>query len=505
MKTFFTCFFIFPILSAGAQTVSLDNTFGNSGVVITPNTTEINVVTTASDGSVFSAGYTIQNGGIGIYHLTVSKHNSNGSIASGFGTNGVVTTAVNYSEMPYDIVLQPDGKILVGGSAYLGPTQSGPGDYRTFVVRYLPNGTLDSGFGTNGIFLFDHYDSHLNSILLQSNGSILLAGNAGYQCCITKLTSSGVLDTSYGSGTGVKYIGDANYQLICWGGIMLSDGNTLVYGYENSDWSNTKITCAKVNSQGNFVTAFGQGGKAIFDTFDSDTVIDPVVELVSKAVELPGGKIILNAQSLTGTILKLQANGTLDPAFATNGILTHTHRSQDMRIQPDGKILLGGSKLISDYNYGFVITRLNTDGTLDQNFNGNGIFTADISPYSEYFQSMTLATPTKLIVGGSSRFTGDDASFMLVGIDMSQTVGISEHTLETISVYPNPFNDQLTFSVPASELSGITLFDASGREVKRFEAVENNSLQLGDLANGMYHLVFYVKSGEQQRVAVVKH
>ncbi|WP_300666195.1 T9SS type A sorting domain-containing protein [Fluviicola sp.] len=504
MKTCFTFFSCFIFLNTFSQNVSLDNYFGNSGVVITNQSTEINSMAVAADGAVFSSGYHSLGNGSDVYRLTVSKHNSNGSIASNFGTNGLVYTEVEYSEFPLDITLQPDGKILTAGSAYMGPTQMGPGDHRSFIVRYLPNGTIDSSFATNGIFVSGYTDSHFNSILLQGNGSMLLVGNAGGQTCITKLTANGILDPAYGNG-GVKFLGDANYFLVNWGGISLNDGSVLLYGYEGSDYVNTKVSCAKVDLQGNLVTSFGQGGKVILDTYDSDTIIGSVTELISKAIELPDGKIILNGFSVTGLVIKLNADGSLNSAFGSNGIRTHNYKSKDMEIQQDGKILLGGSREVSEYNYGFTITRLLANGNLDPGFNGTGSFTVDFSPGNDYLQTMKLLdSGNKLLVGGSSRDANSIAHFMHAQIDLSQSLSLSENSTGDLSVYPNPFTHELTFSFDGNELSGIQLIDPSGRVVSTFEHIENNKLQLDHLSNGMYQLVLTKKSGETKTIKVAK-
>lgn len=499
--TFFSCLSFFYAFS---QNVIPDNAFGNSGVTITNNSTEVNTFTIASDGSIFSSGYHWLGGGSDVYRLAVSKHNSNGTIASNFGTNGLVYTEVEYSEFPLDIILQPDGKILTAGSTYMGHTPTGPGDHRSFIVRYLPNGTIDSSFATNGIFVFSHTDSHFNSILLLNTGSILLIGNAGYQTCIVKLNPDGTLNTNYGNG-GVKFIGDANYALVNWGGIPMSDGSILIYGYETGDFNNPKLSCAKVDLQGNFISSFGQGGKVVIDTYDNSQIVGITGEFLTEAKELLDGHILLNGYGISELILKIDASGTPDAGFGTNGVLTHNHPNKAMLVQPDGKILLGGNSVVSEYNYGFTITRLHPDGNLDSGFNGNETFTLDVSPDHDYLQTMELIqSGNKILVGGSSRYSNSVANFMHVQIDISQSLSLSENVTEVISAYPNPFTSELTLSTDGQELSDIKLIDASGRIVNTFQHIENNKLQLGHLSSGMYQLVLTKKSGETNTIKVAK-
>lgn len=504
MRISFTFFSCLSFLNVFSQNVTLDNTFGNSGITITANSTEVNKFTIASDGFIFSSGYHSLGGGSDVYRLAVSKHNPNGSIASNFGTNGLIYTEVEYSEFPLDIIIQPDGKILTAGSTYMGPTQVGPGDHRSFIVRYLPNGIIDSSFATNGKFVFNHTDSHFNSILLLNTGSLLLIGNAGYQTCIVKLNPNGTLNTSYGNG-GVKFISDPNYALVNWGGIPMSDGSILIYGYETSDFNNPKLSCAKVDLQGNFISSFGQGGKIVIDTYDNSQVVGITGEFLTEARELMDGKIILNGYGTSELILKIDASGTPDNAFGLNGVLTHDYPNKTMLIQPDGKILLGGVTEVSDYNSGIIITRLHTNGDLDSGFNGNGTFILDVSPDHDYLQTMELiSSGNKILVGGSSRYSNSVANFMHVQIDISQSLSLSENTSEAVSVYPNPFTNELTLSTDNQEFSEIKLIDASGRSVNTFQHIENNKLQLGHLSNGIYQLVLTKKSGETKTIKVAK-
>jgi len=63
-----------------------------------------------------------------------------------FGNSGIIVTAVSTSfDEGLAVTLQPDGKIVAGGYA----TGNGSSDFA--VIRYLPNGMLDAGFGQAAI------------------------------------------------------------------------------------------------------------------------------------------------------------------------------------------------------------------------------------------------------------------------------------------------------------------------------------------------------------------
>src|SRR4051812_43426309 len=80
-----------------------------------------------------------------------------GALDPTFGAGGVATTALSPGwDRAYAVAVQPDGKILVGGE-YNGNGSIGAGDFA--VARYLPDGTLDTTFGTGGRVTTDFFGS----------------------------------------------------------------------------------------------------------------------------------------------------------------------------------------------------------------------------------------------------------------------------------------------------------------------------------------------------------
>ncbi|WP_343632431.1 T9SS type A sorting domain-containing protein [Fluviicola sp.] len=498
MKLFSTLFISIAGVSAFAQPVHLNPIFGNNGIAITPNTTEINRIATDAGGTIFSAGYSMEPGSSGIYHLTVTKHSHNGILLSNFGTNGMVKTTIDYSEFPLDIRLQNDGKILVAGSSYLGPTPSGPGDYNSFVVRYTTTGSLDNTFGNNGIFKLSHPNSHIAKMIVPGNGSVLLAGNSYGTGVVSKINSSGVLDPNFGN-SGSKFLSDANFTFILWDAILLSDNTILCVGYDITDQNNMKVAYCKLDLNGNFVTSFGTNGKVIADLypFSGSPEVD---EFLQKAVELPNGQIVMGGQAMGAILAKINPDGTFDTGFGTNGVVTHSYPYVDFAVQPDGKFLIGGTQEVSLYNAGFSITRLNSNGSTDNSFNGTGTFTVDVSPDHDYLQTIELKTNGHIIVGGSSRYSNNEANFMLADIDISQSLGLSEENSSGIVLYPNPFSDKLTLSIENESVTSVRLVDAAGRFIEAYPVNKLTVLSLNSLASGAYQLIFTDNNGKEIHV-----
>ena len=101
------------------------------------------------------------------------RYNTDGSLDSAFGTNGIVTTEdVNASAWAMGI--QSDGKIVAAGRTYVS---SG---YDFALIRYNPNGSLDTTFGTGGIVItpIGSYTDYAMALSIQSDGKIVVAGTS---------------------------------------------------------------------------------------------------------------------------------------------------------------------------------------------------------------------------------------------------------------------------------------------------------------------------------------
>src|SRR5690606_38100956 len=230
MKNIITLLLLLASLFCFAQNAALDPNFGNSGISVHPHphTAEINCFAIDSNGKIISAGYSRQ-GGAGTYNyqLTLTKTDSNGILDTNFGTNGKVTTIIEYSESPLDIVVQPDDKIIVAGEDYMGPTPTGPGLRIAFVVRYNSDGSLDASFANNGIY--KHSSSRqFVSIMILPDDSIILGGNSYINSelfgILVKLNSNGIEDTQFGTN-GILSLYSNNFQFLMWSSFLLSDGN----------------------------------------------------------------------------------------------------------------------------------------------------------------------------------------------------------------------------------------------------------------------------------------
>jgi uncharacterized delta-60 repeat protein len=263
--------------TAGGQ---LDPSFGNDGLVLTPirplSTDIIHGVAVQPDGSVVAAGVT--------YDDTVSlrphgdfmlvRYTPRGELDPAFGVGGVVTTnfeGESYDE-PYAVALQPDGRIVLGGTS-----NTGGGFGRIFgadnlaLARYLPNGLLDPGFGQAGKVVVDagSMQESIRALALQHDGAIVAAGRTNGEkrgdVLLARFLTNGAEDPTFGGakkGLAIDDFGTAEEGLTA---VTLAPDGTIVAGGIAAPRPNGDLAVFRYDRQGHLDRSFGQGGYATAD------------------------------------------------------------------------------------------------------------------------------------------------------------------------------------------------------------------------------------------------
>jgi uncharacterized delta-60 repeat protein len=177
---------------------SLDSTFGVGGKVHLTQLASGYAVAVAvtSDEKVIVSGAK----GSGPYVLRL---NADGSVDTTFGINGLSNIAGVNASYAYvkQVLLQPDGKILVTGDTGDGPGNS---QYDWFVARFNTDGTQDSSFngGTARTIDIASNCEHAADLALDANGRIVIGGDTlcGSYYALARLNQNGSTDTSFGIG-----------------------------------------------------------------------------------------------------------------------------------------------------------------------------------------------------------------------------------------------------------------------------------------------------------------
>ncbi|MFF1630386.1 calcium-binding protein [Streptomyces sp. NPDC058272] len=204
---------------------TLDTGFGDGGWVRADfgdnGSSAGEAVAVQSDGKILAAG---QTGG----QFAVVRYLADGSPDPAFGTAGQVVTSFTEGALGYDMALQPDGRIVVAG--YTGSTR-----FDFALARYNANGSLDSGFGTGGRVTTDFggTNDRANDLALQPDGRIVTAGIRNTNFVVARYNTDGSLDTGFGtSGRTVTDFGAYDEASAV---AVQSDGKIVAFGTTGDD------------------------------------------------------------------------------------------------------------------------------------------------------------------------------------------------------------------------------------------------------------------------------
>jgi uncharacterized delta-60 repeat protein len=414
IKVFLSTFTVFVICTFNLQVPAwaadgdLDTSFGTGGKVTTAigsaDDTAYSVVL-QSDGKIIAVGQSTNGANT---DFAVVRYNADGSLDTSFDTDGKVTTAIGSSnDNARSVVLQSDGKIVVVGNSWSSV-------YDFAVVRYNADGSLDTSFSGDGIETTQVGGSLSDtaySVVLQSDGKIIVAGASDSDFAVVRYNADGSLDTSFdtdgkvttpiGSGT------DEAYSVV-----LQSDGKIILSGY--SVGANRDFAVVRYHADGSLDTSFGTGGKVT-------TPIGSGTDEAKSVVLQSDGKIIAAGYSHNGAnadlaVVRYNADGSLDTSFDTDGKVTtpigsSSDGANSVVLQSDGKIIVAGFS--NGATRDFAVVRYNADGSLDTSFDTDGIVTTPIGSGTDEANSVVLQSDGKIIAAGYSH-NGANTDFAVV-------------------------------------------------------------------------------------------
>jgi uncharacterized delta-60 repeat protein len=197
----------------------LDPTFGASGRVAVdfdPTSQDAGgPVKVAPDGKVLMAGYTAAAYPSVVTttssDLAVVRVTTTGVLDDTFGDGGITRIDISgTAEMPTNLAVQPDGKILVIGVTNHTTSYTTPAQW--LIARLTQDGALDATFGSGGIVILDPPFGGANDvndrpyhIVVRPDGTLWVAGQWGWnsaagRAVVARLTAAGALDTCFGTG-----------------------------------------------------------------------------------------------------------------------------------------------------------------------------------------------------------------------------------------------------------------------------------------------------------------
>ncbi len=314
---------------------SMDTSYGIGGwVIININgSSAANAIKLQPDGKIVLAG---TGNGDGKLDFAAVRLNPNGSLDPSFGNGGIATVPIGSAAIANALTIAPDGKLALGGTATLTHNEFA-------AARLNPNGSLDPTFGQNGTTTLPP-PAAAWGMVQQNDGKLILAGqtttpNNNQAYIAARLTTTGTLDTSYGS-SGIVTIPIGSWAQANAIALQPTDGKTIITGnaYTDADVAAT----VRLTSTGALDPTFGTGGISTFTYWNAVNAV---------AIQPGDGKIVIGGTGATAA--RLNPNGTLDQTFGSTGVTTirvgsSSDAANGVTVEPgDGKIVLVGTAVIA--------------------------------------------------------------------------------------------------------------------------------------------------------------
>ncbi|MEK8020044.1 MAG: PQQ-binding-like beta-propeller repeat protein, partial [Candidatus Parabeggiatoa sp.] len=377
-----------------------------------------------------------------------------------FNTDGTVDntfdpgTGPDFTSSIRAIALQTDGKILIGGGF-----TSFNGIQRNHIARLNADGSLDTGFdpGTGA-------DEKVYSLVVQSDGKVVIGGsftsfNDISRNGIARLNTNGSLDTTFDPGTGTK---DTNgYTGIISSLVLQSNGKILAGGGFSSINGVTQKYLARFNSDGSLDTTFTSSTNGIFKlklqsddkilavqdmpagysyfrlnsdgSSDTSFTVGTLNDLAGSFAIQSDGKILIGGgfTDINGishsNIARINNDGSVDTGFDA-GSIEQNGSVDSLAIQTDDKVLIAGSFSSINGTPRKKLARLNIDGSLDTSFDYREQIDVEV---------ITLQPDEKVLIGGDQtgikRLNADGS----LGLDASFESIQWWSTIETIITRPD--------------------------------------------------------------------
>jgi len=470
---------------------SLDATFGIDGTAIVDyggvgnpggEDQELTGVAIQSDGKIVGVGFTQSvttrpTGSVNTNKdFALLRLNSDGSRDATFGWQGVVEEPIS-AEMDeaYAVVIQPDGKIVAAGRTQSNKEQD------MAVARFNADGSLDTTFGNAGRSIIDFgFDDAAYAIARQSDSKLVIAGNSG-SFALARLAGDGAatptptasptatppvdppcdlaeLDQTFDTdGKVLTQVGTSDSAVAV---AIQPDGKTVAVGSSRVT-TNNDFAVVRYLYDGSLDTSFGGTGKV------TTAILSDNDDAASVALQ-PDGKIVAAGNSSNGSdtdfaLVRYNSNGTLDTTFnGTGKVTTAVGPSDDfayeVRIQPDGKIIVIGESYNADYAPTFALVRYNTDGSLDTSFGTGGMAITTIGTFSSSGRSGVIQLDGKIVAVGNS-YDGSHQNFAAARYNADGTLDTTFGTGGKVTTLIG--NGSLAYSV-AMQPDGKLLLSGSG-------------------------------------------
>ena len=379
-----------PLIARGASG-DLDSTFGKGGVTLTAvGFTGSGAARVAVDpeGRIVTAGVSFD--GLGEdtdADFSVVRHTAKGKLDKSFGTSGAQVFNFGESyvwELPNDLALTADGKILVGGSTEVGSFESGAG-----IARLNADGTFDTSLAGDGTLSTNPEGlDEATAVLPVDDGDFYAVGpSGGHRVVVARFNADGSLDAGFaGDGAAMQDLG----VLTRVAHAVLADDGRIVVVVRSRGIGPSNFGLIRFNADGSPDTAFGKDG---FATAAGSRVTEVAMD--------PAGRLIAAGGR---TVARFGVDGALDTSFAGDGAFTFSRAkgfsASGLAVTPNGSLVLSGTG--GRRGTHFAVAQLRKSGQLDRGFAGDGFAIVKLGG-KDAALGVTVQDDGKIVAAGRAR------------------------------------------------------------------------------------------------------
>ena len=398
-----------------ARAGDLDSTFASQGIALPAITgasyISVRAVAEQADGKlVCLADYNYSGGD---KDFLLFRLWPDGALDTSFSGDGWLTTDFGGCDWPQDLVIQPDGKIVVVGVQE--PDCGDDSNYRGLLARYTTNGILDGTFGSGGRYVMPAgYESFWYGVALQSDNKIIVSGfinNGGNDLfSVARFSTSCVLDSGFGTG-GIRSLalGTKSHATDV---TLDGGGNIVAAGYTNNGATGLDVTAVRLDSTGALDSTFNGTGMLTTDLSGNSTdfikavAIDTIGRIYLGGHAINGG---FGTLAQAGVVVRLTSGGILDTTFSANGwtshaVVDHHMNATGMVMDAEGMPVLAGyfGSSAGAYTDDSWLIRFTGTGELDRGFGDDGLEVVANGASYDLHSGVVSDRQGRLICGGST-------------------------------------------------------------------------------------------------------
>lgn len=345
------------------------------------------------------SGNRVLAGGAAGGQLFVLKLRASGSLDSAFGTRGQVVPALPGTSLDGVKGIQTvrDGRVVASGTLRLAD-----GSTRFVTLRLLPSGEIDPSFGAGqGYVLSGPGDAELDAMAMNRDGVVYLAGSSNGAPYIMRLLPDGSPDASF-PNPALGLTGRVT-------SVLLRTDGSITYTVLTGA---AAFTVVKLTPLGGLDPTWGAGTGVVTHVLSpgaGPTIGAAAIRQGPTTTTLVAGTDTTAAGTARGSVIRLNADGSLDSRFGNKGVVRVSRSGRDLHITSmvrdrSGRIVLAGTGRAPDS----MLVRLRANGARDSKFGNGGLTFRAVglppggSPVYTRFEALDVAGSKPVVVGSAA-------------------------------------------------------------------------------------------------------